>query len=55
MQCAPTCITQAFFSSAPSSFHCALSSFTTEECLQLFRLLDRLRDSLGRIASAEED
>jgi MarR family transcriptional regulator, organic hydroperoxide resistance regulator len=33
----------------------ALSGFTTEECLQLFRLLDRLRDSLGRIASAEED
>jgi DNA-binding MarR family transcriptional regulator len=28
----------------------ALEGFSTEECVALFRLLDRLRDSLGRIA-----
>lgn len=31
----------------------ALGGFSTEECVLLFRLLDRLRDSLGRIAAAE--
>jgi len=33
----------------------ALASFTTEECVTLFRLLDRLRDSLGRIAEREAE
>lgn len=33
----------------------ALEGFSTEECLALFRLLDRLRDSLGRIAGAEQE
>ncbi|TCZ53410.1 MarR family winged helix-turn-helix transcriptional regulator [Roseicella aquatilis] len=31
----------------------ALEGFSTEECASLFRLLDRLRDSLGRIAGPE--
>jgi MarR family transcriptional regulator, organic hydroperoxide resistance regulator len=31
----------------------ALAGFSTEECVLLFRLLDRLRDSLGRIAGPE--
>ncbi|MDR3532526.1 MAG: MarR family transcriptional regulator [Rhodopila sp.] len=31
----------------------ALMGFSTEECLVMFRLLDRLRDSLGRIAGPE--
>ncbi len=31
----------------------ALADFTLEDCLALFRLLDRLRTSLGRIAGAE--
>jgi MarR family transcriptional regulator, organic hydroperoxide resistance regulator len=31
----------------------ALAGFSTEECLLLFRLLDRLRDGLGRIAGSE--
>jgi DNA-binding MarR family transcriptional regulator len=31
----------------------ALEGFSTEECVMLFRLLDRLRDSLGRIAGPE--
>jgi hypothetical protein len=31
----------------------ALADFATEDCLSLFRLLDRLRASLGRIAGAE--
>lgn len=31
----------------------ALEVFSTEECVLLFRLLDRLRDSLGRIAGPE--
>jgi DNA-binding MarR family transcriptional regulator len=31
----------------------ALAGFSTEECLLLFRLLDRLRDGLGRIAGPE--
>jgi DNA-binding MarR family transcriptional regulator len=31
----------------------ALAGFSTEECVQLFRLLDGLRDSLGRIAGSE--
>ncbi len=30
-----------------------LTGFSTEECLLLFRLLDRLRDSLSRIAGPE--
>jgi MarR family transcriptional regulator, organic hydroperoxide resistance regulator len=30
-----------------------LADFSTEECLLLFRLLDRLRDGLGRIAGPE--
>ncbi len=33
----------------------ALADFSTEDCLLLFRLLDRLRDSLGRIAGAESE
>ena len=33
----------------------ALMGFSTEECLLLFRLLDRLRDGLGRIAGPEGD
>lgn len=33
----------------------ALMGFSTEECLSLFRLLDRLRDGLGRIAGPEGD
>ncbi len=33
----------------------ALHGFSTGECLDLFRLLDGLRDSLGRIAGAEQD
>mgnify|MGYP001765125598 CR=1 FL=1 len=33
----------------------ALAGFSTEECVLLFRLLDRLRDSLGRIAGPEGD
>ncbi|HBK06325.1 MAG TPA: transcriptional regulator [Acetobacteraceae bacterium] len=33
----------------------ALDGFSTEECVQLFRLLDRLRGSLGRIAGPEAD
>ena len=33
----------------------ALAEFSTEECVQLFRLLDRLRGSLGRIAGPEAD
>ena len=32
----------------------ALAGFSTEECLLLFRLLDRLRDSLGRIPDPGE-
>ncbi len=31
----------------------ALADFSTEECVLLFRLLDRLRDSLGRMAGPE--
>src|SRR3954452_675670 len=31
----------------------ALAGFSTDECLLLFRLLDRLRDSLSRIAGPE--
>jgi DNA-binding MarR family transcriptional regulator len=33
----------------------ALAGFTTEECVTLYRLLDRLRDSLGRIAGGEHE
>jgi DNA-binding MarR family transcriptional regulator len=33
----------------------ALAGFTTEECVTLFALLDRLRDSLGGIAVPERD
>ena len=35
-------------------YRTALHGFSTGECLDLFRLLDRLRDSLGRIAGAEQ-
>ena len=31
----------------------ALTGFSTEDCLAAFRLLDRLRGSLGRIAGPE--
>ena len=34
-------------------YQAALGGFSTEECVQLFRLLDRLRDSLNRIAEPE--
>jgi DNA-binding MarR family transcriptional regulator len=33
----------------------ALESFSTEDCVQLFRLLDRLRGSLGAIGGAEAE
>ena len=33
----------------------ALAGFTTEECVTLFRLLDRLRDSLNRISGGEQE
>ena len=33
----------------------ALAGFTTEECVALFRLLDRLRDSLNRIGGVEQE
>ncbi len=33
----------------------ALEGSSTKECLALLRLLDRLRDSLGRIAGAEQE
>lgn len=33
----------------------ALDGFSTEECVQLFRLLDRLRGTLGRIAGPDPD
>ncbi len=36
-------------------YRTALGAFSTEECLVLYRLLDRLRDSLGRVAGAEQD
>lgn len=32
----------------------ALDGFSTDECVMLFRLLDRLKDSLGRLAQAED-
>jgi len=32
----------------------ALTGFTTEECVQLFRLLDRLKDSLSRLSDPED-
>lgn len=32
-----------------------LAGFSTEECLLLFQLLDRLRDGLGRIAGPEDE
>jgi hypothetical protein len=34
-------------------YQAALADFSTEECVQLFRLLDRLRGSLNRIAEPE--
>jgi DNA-binding MarR family transcriptional regulator len=34
-------------------YQAALAEFSTEECVQLFRLLDRLRGSLSRIAEPE--
>jgi DNA-binding MarR family transcriptional regulator len=34
-------------------YQAALDDFSTEECVQLFRLLDRLRGSLNRIAEPE--
>ena len=33
----------------------ALTGFTTEECVTLFRLLDRLRDSLNRISGEQQE
>jgi MarR family transcriptional regulator, organic hydroperoxide resistance regulator len=36
-------------------YRVALEGFSTDECLVLFRLLDRLRNSLGDIAGAEPD
>lgn len=33
----------------------ALATFSTEDCVQMFRLLDRLRDSLGQIAEPDVD
>ncbi len=36
-------------------YRAALDGFSIEECLALFRLLDRLRDSLGRIAGADQE
>lgn len=38
-----------------SYYRGALEGFSTEECLALFRLLDRLRDSLARIGGAEQE
>jgi DNA-binding MarR family transcriptional regulator len=32
----------------------ALEGFSTEECVMLFKLLDRLRDGLGRMQDPEE-
>jgi DNA-binding MarR family transcriptional regulator len=34
-------------------YQAALVAFSTDECVQLFRLLDRLRDSLNQIAEPE--
>ena len=34
-------------------YQTALADLSTDECVQLFRLLDRLRDSLNRIAEPE--
>lgn len=34
-------------------YEAALAGFSTEDCLAMFSLLDRLRDSLGRIAGPE--
>jgi DNA-binding MarR family transcriptional regulator len=36
-------------------YDAALAGFTTEECVTLFRLLDRLRDGLGALQGAEPD
>ncbi len=36
-----------------SYYKATLSDFSTQECVQLFRLLDRLRDSLHRIAEPD--
>ena len=33
----------------------ALAGFTTEECVTLFRLLDRLRDSLNRVSGGQHE
>jgi DNA-binding MarR family transcriptional regulator len=33
----------------------ALADFSTEECVLLFRLLDRLKDSLGQLGTSSED
>lgn len=35
-------------------YHDALTGFTTEECVLLFRLLDRLKESLGQLAEPDE-
>ena len=43
----------AMLQSIGAYYGTALAGFTTEECVTLFRLLDRLRDSLGRIAEGE--
>jgi DNA-binding MarR family transcriptional regulator len=39
--------------SIQSRYDDALIDFSTGECVLLFRLLDRLRDSLGRMTGAE--
>jgi DNA-binding MarR family transcriptional regulator len=36
-------------------YDAALDGFSTEECVLLFRLLDRLRDSLDRVGGAEAE
>lgn len=36
-------------------YDAALAGFSTEECVTLFRLLDRLRDGLGALQGAEPD
>lgn len=43
----------AMLGSIRDYYGAALADFTTEECVLLFRLLDRLRDGLNRIAPPE--
>lgn len=44
----------AMLGSIRDYYDAALADFSTEDCVALFRLLDRLRDGLSRIAPPEE-